>query len=694
MAPQLDSASEHRWSAWSARWSAWMVAAVVVTCTGATLELRWANRHTPVSTWWQPIMAIGLGLSLLGVILLRKRPANPIGWVAAAGGIGQLLTAATREWAVFAHATRGGLLPGAALAGWVGTWTYLSGAASLPLVLVLFPDGDLPSPRWRWLLRSILVIIVASIVVGALTPGPFTTEMPDLVNPVGVDLPLLLETSGALNVAMVVVTLAAAWSLLQRYRRRDEVTRQQIRLVTFAGVVTAGALALSFTPIAYEGVLGMAYWLMPSCVALFVGSVAVAVLRYRLWDLDVIVRLSLVYGALSILLIGIYAGLVAALTTLVGGSVAVGPSLAAATVVAVAFAPVREVVQRGIDRALYGHAHDARQARIAFEGSIGRPEPVDDALDDIVSLIVTSLRVDGVVLGITGQGIVASAGANRSDAHRVELCFREEDVGWLEITARAGAPLGRAGRRTLAELAPSVAATVGLVEVNAALEQSRKELLSARAEERWRIRRDLHDGLGPTLAAIAMQLDGTRAVLDTTPDAAKAQLERLGDELRQAIVEIRRVVHDLQPPVLGELGLIAALADQASSFSSPAAGAGLEVELRAPSAVSDVPAAVELAVYRIVGEALTNVARHAGARRCSVTVDLVDAGRTLVVQIDDDGRGVADDAPAGMGTTSMVDRARELGGSCSVERSPCGGTRVRASLPLDRPGHEGDRRGR
>jgi signal transduction histidine kinase len=216
----------------------------------------------------------------------------------------------------------------------------------------------------------------------------------------------------------------------------------------------------------------------------------------------------------------------------------------------------------------------------------------------------------------------------------------------------------------------------------AELQGARERLVSAREEERRRVRRDLHDGLGPSLAALVMQLDLVGDLVDDDPGAAREAIAGLKAQTREAIADIRRLVYELRPPSLDQLGLVGALRDHASRLTGGGtAGPGVAVELRVPGELPPLPAAVEVAAYRIAQEAMTNVVRHAAARACTVELSL-NGGLELVVR--DDGCGIAAAPGAGVGLASMRERAAELGGSCSIGPADGGGTCVRACLPLPR----------
>jgi signal transduction histidine kinase len=211
------------------------------------------------------------------------------------------------------------------------------------------------------------------------------------------------------------------------------------------------------------------------------------------------------------------------------------------------------------------------------------------------------------------------------------------------------------------------------------LRASRERLVTAREEERRRLRRDLHDGLGPQLASLTLTIAAARELLRQDVDAADRLLQELAIHTQAAIADIRRVVYDLRPPVLDDLGLVLALREQAAHYSQ----AGLQITITAPDNLPPLPAAVEVAAYRIVQEALTNVVRHAQARTCTVCLSL---GAALAVEIRDDGGGLPPSGRAGVGLTSMRERTAELGGTCQIESEPGRGMCIRARLPLHQEG--------
>jgi signal transduction histidine kinase len=256
------------------------------------------------------------------------------------------------------------------------------------------------------------------------------------------------------------------------------------------------------------------------------------------------------------------------------------------------------------------------------------------------------------------------------------LSYQGETVGQLILAPRAaGESFSLADRRLLDDLARQAGVAAHAVRLTSDLRRSRERLVSAREEERRRLRRDLHDGLGPQLASVTLKLDAARNLLEHDPAATGTLLADLKTQTQAAIADIRRLVYDLRPPALDDLGLVSALRQQIGQYQYNQ----LNIKIDAPDNLPPLPAAVEVAAYRIVQEAITNVVRHADARNCIVSLGV---GNGLCLDIRDDGRGLPADRRAGVGLSSMRERATELGGHCEIGPAPGGGTCVMAWLPL------------
>jgi signal transduction histidine kinase len=251
-------------------------------------------------------------------------------------------------------------------------------------------------------------------------------------------------------------------------------------------------------------------------------------------------------------------------------------------------------------------------------------------------------------------------------------------VGRLAISPRTrDESFTATDRRLIEDLARQAGVAAHAVRLTEDLQRSRERLVSAREEERRRLRRDLHDGVGPRLAALTLKIETARNRLDHDP-ASQDLLSDLAERAREAVADVRRSVHALRPPVLDDLGLVPALRETAAQYE----GNGLSISVEALDDLSPLPAAVEVAAYRIAQEASANVVRHASARSCAVRFDLDEETGVLRLEVEDDGRGVGEDPGSGVGLSSMRERAEELGGTCVVGPSPAGGMRVRAELPF------------
>jgi signal transduction histidine kinase len=409
----------------------------------------------------------------------------------------------------------------------------------------------------------------------------------------------------------------------------------------------------------------------------FVTTVTVCVLRYRLWDIDVLVDISLVYGIVTVVIGGAFVALVAITGRTLDQRDIFWPSLIAVAVFALAFVPLRNRIRGVIERVRHGSRSDPYAAL----DLLGRQAEATALLPEAVRLAQSqSPLLDYVAVTPLGGQRVAS-GAARGEVLHSDVAYAGETVGTLEVSYRPGTTPGRAAALQLAGLRERLGAVLHASYVRTAVSESRRAVAVAREEERRRLRRDLHDGLGPALAAVALRVDGARALLDEDQVRAATVLAAVSADVRSTIDDIRRLVYDLQPPILDSIGLLAAIGEQAAAFSGQDDHDGrLAVDIAAPPRLPDLPAAVEVAAYRIVCEALANVARHADASCCRIGIE-VTAG-CLTVTVDDDGNGRGGRERPGVGTASMMERAGELGGSCSIGTGPLGGTRVFVTLPL------------
>ncbi len=403
-----------------------------------------------------------------------------------------------------------------------------------------------------------------------------------------------------------------------------------------------------------------------------------------------IIDRSTVYALLTVGILVLYAASAVVLRALLPDDVPYAIALLATGAGALLALPLRDRLQRTVDQVMYGDRNDPYLAitRLGtqLEASV-EPEAVPGV---VVETVASALRLPYVAIELEdGAGRPAASIGRRpadlspADILRLPLVHRGSTIGWLVLAPRSARErFDDADLRLLDGLARQAGPALEAARLTADLRRSRLRLITAREEERRRLRRDLHDGLGPTLAGTLMKMEAARATLGDRPGDAQHLLGELAAGTRRAIEEVRRVTYDLRPPALDELGLVGALREQAAAFAGGPAG-GPQIEIRVPATLPGLPAAVEVAAYRISLEALTNAMRHSGAHRAML--EIATHGDALLVEVADDGRGL-EGASAGVGLRSMRERAEELGGSLLVETAQAGGTHVRAILPMRDPG--------
>ena len=347
--------------------------------------------------------------------------------------------------------------------------------------------------------------------------------------------------------------------------------------------------------------------------------------------------------------------------------------------VAATVKPVLNWVQPRVHHLVYA-MDDSRLEMIGqVSDSLASSSPAESMLETITQTIARTVNLPYVKLE-TNEGGMSTHGIllDGHETMRTPITYRQETVGWLDVTSRLpNVPLSNREQSLLNSLARQVGITLHAAQLSEALQSSREQLVLTREEERRRIRRDLHDGLGPSLASLRMQLGAVRRLLRTDPDAAEQLIGELQGDVKSATADIRRLVYELRPPLLDELGLVVALRNYKLGDS------GLRLEVNAPSPMPNLSAAVEVAVYRIASEAIHNVIKHAGATTCVVDIE-IEAG-WLILKIEDNGRYFPKSQVSGVGMHAMQERAEELGGTFLIQTAKSGGACISVHLPLGVP---------
>ncbi|MFC4061335.1 sensor histidine kinase [Planomonospora corallina] len=646
----------------SRRWAAavaWTGAAAAPLLSAVTA---WMMVRLPVPPF-EIVDPLALTFPAAGAFLITKRPRLFFPWML--WGIGLASSVYNLLLVSVLWTYHRGLTELAAYLAWPAMWTWLWYVVpAFGLLPLLFPDGRPPSPRWRPLVHLMLATAVGHSLLMAFSPDMgFEIGVP-LENPFGIaalgTLPELVERH--IVIPLLGFCVAGIASLVVRFRAGGPETRRQVAWFAYA----MGLLVISMTARLASGNAPLARYAEMVIVCAIPLSIVVAVLRYRLYDIDVILNRTLVHVTVAVVGGGVYSGLIWLGSTLAAdhGHAA---GLAAALSAGMVFHPVRLRVQRAVDRLLKVE-RDPYRAADRLNRTVQEAEDPAGALATATDMVRWALGADGVRVEVDGERVlVFTSGAPGQRPRTVPLEWHGEPVGRLQVTG------ARPGRESLAVLSRHVAELAHAVRLAADLRRSRERISSTRDEERRRLGRELHDGLGPALTAIAMTLDEARRRIEDDRAGTQEILVRVRGEMTRTIGEVRELVYGLRPPALDDLGLEGALR---AVTEVP----GTRVDVAVDGPLTGLPAAVEVAAYRIAQEALTNVRRHAGAERATLRLRRLPG--ELRVEVCDDGVGLPDRPDAGLGLISMRERAAEVGGSCELSRPPGGGTVVTARLPL------------
>jgi two-component system, NarL family, sensor kinase len=659
---------------------AWACLAGIVAICAFSAVLALDSLSAPSSDSGFSLLAIPIAIvsAALGVLVRLRRPDNLVGWLLLANGLSLASLSLAWPYAYYGGVSHPGTLPGAGWAalwsevGWPGLYVFLMAIA------FVFPDGRLPSPRWRWVAIATVVSYLGLELGFAFHPGHFDAPLDRISRPTP-SYPSSLEFIWIpFYIGVLASLFAAFFAVRSRLKHAHGTERLQVLWFTYAAMLIPLALVVNILAGVVAGgatatdvVTGVVIFAMLIGIP---AAVAIGILRYRLFDIELAINRTLVYGSLTLCIVVGYVAIVSGLDALISQRGIAG--VLAAALVAAGVQPLRLRLQRRVDRWVYGDRSDPYAALTRLGERLQGTLAPNEVVQTVVDSVAEALRLRYAAVEFDREGVVETAAAHgrqsTGEMRRLPLIYNGERIASLVVQVPPGRQLTAPDERLLENLAQHAGPAVHAVRLNADLQLSRERLVTAREEERRRLRRDLHDGLGPALAGMAMQLDAAKA--KAGDPQVEEVLGQLRSETQDAIADIRRVVYELRPPALDELGLVGALREQAARLST---GDGLSVSVDAPD-LPALPAAVEVAAYRIATEALTNVSRHAGAHSCSIAISI---DRDLVVEIADDGRGIT--GPPGVGLTSMRERAAELGGTLSAEGRAGGGTLVRAGLPIE-----------
>jgi len=646
-----------------------LAGAAVAACAAAIGLALAAERAFLTDLVGSPELVIGASFSVVGAAVVRR--AALVGWLLLGVGTSAAVYAGSAAYVGYALGgdPEGSIvtpLPLLEAVGWLSMWTWLPPyVLTLTVLPHLLPDGRTLGRWWR---LPVVAAMTALAVMGlqlATEPGVNDT-FPVLRNPLGSTAVrgLLGPLVDRMDPLVAVLALAAVSSVAVRLARSGPTQRRQlgwVGLSTVLAVVLVLAAQWAGTPA----------WVLSVAVALIPTGIAVAVLRYRLYDLDRVVNRALVAALLVAGTALAYAALVGWVGGVIGATRGV-TGFVAAFAVALAFHPARQSAQRLVDRVFFGRRGDPYALLSDVDRALRDAAAPRAALADAAALVRRGLRLSGIQIQV-GAEVVAD-GALSGPELTLPMELHGERVGVARVGARPrDVALSGVDLRVLRMVVGPLSSAAYALRLSTELEESHARLVSAREEERRRLRRDLHDGLGPQLAGVVMGVDSVRAALGRGDlDRADDLARQVGERSRTAVQDVRRLVTGLRPPVLDSLGLPGAIASVVPPH-------GPRIDVRVDGILPPLPAAVEVAAYRIAAEAVANAVRHSGAS--TIEVVLIPTARALDLVVQDDGTGLPDRPMSGVGFISMRERAGELGGWCRVEARTPRGTTVAAHLP-------------
>ncbi len=690
----------------TARRLAWSIALFCFACVAASVLLLVLDRAGFDSLANADLIDIVVPVSVgaVGAVIASRRAENPIGWIllaiAAIGAVSGVATYLAVRSELVAGPASGLTRWGAWLQNWISNVIFPAGL--LLFLFLLFPDGHLSAPRWRWLARGGVVFTASACVLSVLDGSPIqlNANLPDVRGPIGVRaIGSFLTGWGSLIyfLAGILLLLLAAVALFRRMRRARGEERQQMKWFAYAAGGTVAALVVTVA----ASIIARSNSGLPFTLIIVVGfgvglpvACGVAILRYRLYEVDVVINRTVVFGLLVAFITAVYVGIVVGIGTAIGSKGNVGLSILATAIVAVAFQPIRARARRFANRLVYGKRATPYEVLSEFAERMAATYSVDDVLPRTAQVLAEAtgaLRAD-VWVRVGSElrpgaswppGAVVAGAAPLQDGEVPDLPaatravpVRHQDVllGALSVQKAPGDPLTPSEDKLLID----VASQAGLVLRNARLIEelraSRQRLVKAQDHERQRLERNIHDGAQQQLVALAVKLGLAEKLLEPNSKVLPL-LSQLQSDVTKALEDLRDLARGIYPPLLADQGLAAALDSQARRSPVP-----VSVEAHG---VSRYAQEAEGAVYFCVLEALANVSKYAGASRAQVRVAQEDG--ELQFEVTDDGCGFdPTDASSGTGLQGMADRLSAMGGMLAVRSSPGAGTTVSGRLPVDR----------
>ncbi len=688
----------------TARWIAWSIVILYVGLATIGLSLQVITNRSYSNISFPVLISMVVAATswpVTGAIIVTRHPRHLVGWLMCVGMLGGALDMFSAGYVFYDTFVYKGSLPGlSAPLVWLHWSGFPFATVSVTLIALYFPTGKLPTPRWRWVVTATITAFLGYLAILALEPAPVHIYSGIfLANPIGIQesvWALLEPTLWVSEIVLALSNILALFSLFLRFRRAKGHERQQIKWLFFPASLYG--IFLPVMLVALETQKIVLFWAgivigLPAIASLVI-AVAFAIFRYRLYDVDLFINRSLLYGGLTLAIIAIYILVVSVLGMFFQAQGNLIIALFATGVVAIIFQPLRERLQRLVNRVIYGERDDPIEVFFQLGRQMEVALPPDQVLDRLVATISQTLKLPFVGIALEGNRmdqLAAQSGSPSDLSLEYPIIFQGIKAGTLLVSPRhQDETFAPVELRLLRNLARQAGAAVRNAQLASDLQRSRQNLVTTREEERQRLRRDLHDGIGPAMAGLTLKLDAVKDILTAGQQKGEwSNLEKAVDLLTElktqaqgTVSDIRHIVYALRPPSLDVLGLASSLQAHFDQVAAPA-----RIQIRLDTKPPEFPrfsAAVEVAAYRIVLEAVTNVIHHANARNCFVFLEVLN--NHLHLEVADDGIGLSEKgdfhaANLGVGMNSMRERAEEIGGRFSLSSSSHG-TIIRADIPL------------
>jgi signal transduction histidine kinase len=686
-----------RLTTWTARWVAWVVGLTSIALMIAALVFRFVDRNLTlplVSDAWSISgvldVAVNIAAPVIGTVIVSRRSGNLIGWLFLAAGLLLGAEAFARAYGLHALLADPGAFPGGRASVWLSNWVDSIAVCLLPFLFLLFPTGHLPSRRWRpltWLSWGILVLLPLNAMV--LATVNWSRPFADLFASTEGSLAAVAEvTFIAAALALIVAVVGSFGSVLVRFRR--SVGEERLQLKWF---VTAAALVAVTFCVALITNSPLADLLFNVSLVCLDASIAVAILKYRLYDIDLIIGKAVLYGVLGAFITVVYVLVVVVIGAFIGATE--GLALVATAIVGVAFQPVRERAKRTANRLVYGKRATPYEVLSGFSSHVGEAFAGEEIIPRMARLLAEGTGASRATVWLRVGSELRPTASWPANGGTTPLSSRPvgdelptfDDVGLAVPVRRQGELLGAltiekplseptispAEERLVAELAAQAGLVLENFRLIEDLRSSRQRLVAAQDEERRRLERDLHDGAQQQLVALAVKVRLAENLVGSDEQRERETLHAILAHTHDALENLRELARGVYPPLLSDHGMVAALEAQARRSPIPTTVEADGIGRYAPD--------LEIAVYFCVLEAMQNIAKYAEASRA--TILLREREGTLDFNVMDDGRGFdKETTPLGMGLQSMADRMAAIGGSLDVKTGPGRGTNVVGRIPL------------